>query len=305
MKKKWKDGWKKKSRHLKRYRKRYAVLNGLRFMMTFKTKENLENATEIIDLLQLKKIEVIDNENKQYRFDIIVDNVIFSFASFSLKEREAWIAKLNSSLSIFQTCVITQDTNGDIMYGCKHCKQNCCFKAKCCNKWYMCTYCHNEMQDNIKNGHTLDRKSIISMHCMKCGKEQKPSQYCSFCKNEETNQPYCMARYFCEKCCFWDNNKNSTIFHCDGCKLCRFGNKEDFVHCDACGVCLNKVYYKVHKCNEQSTQCECPICNDFLHTSDKAVTFWPFCGHAIHVECMKDYLKFDNQCSICRSPYIL
>ena len=47
--------------------------------------------------------------------------------------------------------------------------------------------------------------------------------------------------------------------------------------------------------------------DEYIHMSNKAVTFWPKCGHAIHVACMQDYLQYDTDsigCPICRNPWI-
>ena len=55
---------------------------------------------------------------------------------------------------------------------------------------------------------------------------------------------------------------------------------------------------------DQSTKCDCPICGDYLHMSDKPVTFWTNCGHAIHVKCMEEFLVYDTLCPICREPWV-
>ena len=140
-------------------------------------------------------------------------------------------------------------------YGCQHYRRNCYIKSKCCNRWYFCSYCHDEREDalNIPNilkalrskdetedieAHTLDRSQIDWMTCVHCGKEQKAGNYCI--------NPKCrikMARYYCHKCKFWNNDANVKLFHCDGCGVCRTGNKEDYQHCNKCGVCLTKVMF--------------------------------------------------------------
>ena len=53
----------------------------------------------------------------------------------------------------------------------------------------------------------------------------------------------------------------------------------------------------------EATKCDCPICGDYLHMTDKPVTFWTQCGHAIHVQCMEEFLAYDTLCPICRQPW--
>ena len=45
-----------------------------------------------------------------------------------------------------------------------------------------------------------------------------------------------------------------------------------------------------HKCIENKLFCNCPICDDWMQTSRKSSIFL-VCGHAIHSDCLKEYLK--------------
>ncbi|KAK6148496.1 hypothetical protein DH2020_019408 [Rehmannia glutinosa] len=50
-----------------------------------------------------------------------------------------------------------------LTFGCEHYKRNCKLLAPCCNKLYTCIRCHDDLTD-----HTVDRKAITKMMCMKC-----------------------------------------------------------------------------------------------------------------------------------------
>eukprot|EP00483_Globobulimina_turgida_P011726 UN11748 len=150
--------------------------------------------------------------------------------------------------------VITkQSKKGPILsFGCQHFRRNCSYLCSCCDKWYFCSYCHDDIESGFFNsGHTLQRKNIIAMKCCNCGKEQKANKKCIKCN-------IWMGYYFCNVCKFWDNDCNHLLFHCNKCGVCRAGNSIDYKHCDKCGVCLEDAFYKNHKCIEQSTKCDCP-----------------------------------------------
>ncbi|KAL7623890.1 hypothetical protein AAE478_005446 [Parahypoxylon ruwenzoriense] len=61
--------------------------------------------------------------------------------------------------------------------------------------------------------------------------------------------------------------------------------------CVSCGQ-------KDHKCIERSTDCDCPICGDYMFTSPKAVCFMK-CGHSIHRQCLDQHMKVAYKCPIC------
>lgn len=54
-----------------------------------------------------------------------------------------------------------------------------------------------------------------------------------------------------------------------------------------------------HKCIERSLESDCPICNEFMFTSRKPVTFLP-CGHAMHQKCHSKYIRTNFTCPICK-----
>ncbi|KAK7756399.1 hypothetical protein SLS62_001625 [Diatrype stigma] len=51
-------------------------------------------------------------------------------------------------------------------------------------------------------------------------------------------------------------------------------------------------------CIERVTDCDCPICGDYMFTSPKAVCFMK-CGHSIHRGCLDDYMQTSYKCPIC------
>ncbi|KAL2890910.1 CHY zinc finger domain protein [Ceratocystis lukuohia] len=71
------------------------------------------------------------------------------------------------------------------------------------------------------------------------------------------------------------------------------GLGKDFFHCK----------YS-HKCIERATDCNCPICEDYLFTSRKAVVFME-CGHSIHRSCHDKYLATGSyKCPLCSKAII-
>eukprot|EP01083_Nonionella_stella_P129401 392690_1 len=302
------EGWLfKKSRVLKQMRKRWIVLMG-NTIYSYKHKQQYnEIPTEVISTHHITSISVPKHHSNGYYFDVGMDNKItFTFCAETKQHHALWLNELYKLIDINRCMVITkQHKNGTILsFGCQHFRRNCSYLCSCCNHWYFCSYCHDASEcvfttiNGVVNaGHELERCNIIAMKCCNCGKEQKPNELCVECK-------IVMAKYYCKICVFWDDDRRHSLYHCDKCGVCRYGKKEDFVHCDKCNVCLHKKFYKEHtKCMEESTKCDCPICGDYLHVTDSPVTFWNGCGHAIHVQCMEEFLVYDTLCPICREPW--
>lgn len=53
-----------------------------------------------------------------------------------------------------------------------------------------------------------------------------------------------------------------------------------------------------HRCIERSTDCDCPICSEYMFTSQQTVVFMQ-CGHGIHHECYKEHMRSSYKCPIC------
>ncbi|PWY81778.1 CHY and RING finger domain protein [Aspergillus heteromorphus CBS 117.55] len=172
--------------------------------------------------------------------------------------------------------------------GCHHYKRNVKLQCYTCKKWYTCRFCHDEIED-----HHLDRPKTENMLCMLCGQAQPAAQQCGHCGERA-------AQYYCHVCKLWDNDSNKSIYHCNDCGICRIGQGlgKDFFHCKTCSVCLPISIENTHRCIERSTQCDCPICGDYMFTSPETVVFMR-CGHSIHQRCLSEYAKNSYRCPLC------
>ncbi|EPE27334.1 RING/U-box [Glarea lozoyensis ATCC 20868] len=182
--------------------------------------------------------------------------------------------------------VIVEETEPQL--GCKHYKRNVKLQCSACAKWYTCRLCHDEVEDHI-----LDRKATKNMLCMLCGCAQGASEFCFEC-GERT------AWYYCGVCKLWDNDSNKWIYHCNDCGICRRGRGlgKDFFHCKTCGVCMSMSVEKNHKCIERVSDCDCPICGEYMFTSPHPVVFM-LCGHSIHKRCYDEHMNTSYKCPIC------
>lgn len=55
---------------------------------------------------------------------------------------------------------------------------------------------------------------------------------------------------------------------------------------------------KSHKCIERVSDCDCPICGEYMFTSLQPVVFM-ICGHSIHQACYYEHMKTSYKCPIC------
>jgi hypothetical protein len=53
-----------------------------------------------------------------------------------------------------------------------------------------------------------------------------------------------------------------------------------------------------HKCIERVSDCDCPICGEYMFTSPRPVVFM-LCGHSIHQTCYYEHMKSSYKCPIC------
>ena len=180
--------------------------------------------------------------------------------------------------------------------GCEHYKRGCSLKCPDCEEYHTCRFCHNEKWEyykDIKKQHIIDKQRVENIRCLECNEEQPVSNECIKCKLK-------FGEYYCEKCVFWDNDLSKEIFHCDDCKLCRVGGKENFQHCDNCGMCLLKSKFEEHNCRVSTFDGECPICFEDLKTSTEQLSLLR-CTHVLHEKCLLDYLQHQNlQCPLCK-----
>ncbi|KAI9049897.1 hypothetical protein LZ554_006045 [Drepanopeziza brunnea f. sp. 'monogermtubi'] len=172
--------------------------------------------------------------------------------------------------------------------GCTHYKRNVKLQCSACDKWYTCRLCHDEAEDHI-----LDRKATKNMLCMICSCAQRAGEFCVNC-GERT------AWYYCGVCKLWDNDADKSIYHCNDCGICRKGRGlgKDVFHCKTCGTCMSMANEKSHKCIERVSDCDCPICGEYMFTSPSPVVFM-LCGHGIHRACYDRHMKSSYKCPIC------
>ncbi|PHH90713.1 hypothetical protein CDD83_2867 [Cordyceps sp. RAO-2017] len=172
--------------------------------------------------------------------------------------------------------------------GCQHYERNVKLQCSTCHKWHTCRFCHDSKED-----HTLIRKETKNMLCMLCGTPQRASEACIKC-----NEP--AAQYYCNICKLWENRQSRPIYHCNDCGICRrgLGLGKDFFHCKTCRACITTSIQSSHKCIERSTDCDCPICGEYMFTSPKRVVFMS-CGHSIHKKCYDQHMKVSYKCPIC------
>ncbi|KAF7806148.1 zinc finger protein BRUTUS-like [Senna tora] len=237
-----------------------------------------------IAIRKVSRDSSLDLQKKSY----IIQNLLMS----------RWIVRQQISCSEVAVTSNGQEFPGQLpsyrdplkqIYGCKHYKRNCKLFAACCNQLHTCIHCHNEEVSD----HSIDRKSITKMMCMKCLMIQPISAMCSTasCRN------FSMAKYYCRICRLFDDERE--IYHCPYCNLCRVGKGlgVDYFHCMNCNACMSRSL-TVHICREKSLEDNCPICHEYIFTSCAPVKALP-CGHAMHSICFQEYTYFNYTCPIC------
>lgn len=186
------------------------------------------------------------------------------------------------------------DSPANTVFGCQHYQRNCKIECPTCQKWYVCRFCHDEVEN-----HKLVRSDVKHVLCMYCGVPQVPDEnYCIDCGQE-------LARYFCSICVLYDNDPTKDIYHCEKCGICRLGLGlgKDYFHCDECNICLSIDLKERHKCLSNNTHCNCPVCNEYLFTSVSKVVFMK-CGHLIHQACYDELSKHSYKCPVCKKTVV-
>ncbi|CAA7013653.1 unnamed protein product [Microthlaspi erraticum] len=174
-----------------------------------------------------------------------------------------------------------------LIFGCKHYKRNCKLLAPCCNQLFTCIRCHDEETD-----HSVDRKEITTMMCMKCLIIQPIGASCSNASCSSS-----MGKYYCKICKLFDDERE--IYHCPYCNLCRVGKGLgiDYFHCMKCNACMSRILAE-HVCREKCLEDNCPICHEYIFTSNSPVKALP-CGHVMHSTCFQEYTCSHYTCPIC------
>lgn len=172
------------------------------------------------------------------------------------------------------------------MDNCEHYFRNCKLVSPCCDKIYTCRFCHNENED-----HEINRFEIKEIICCKCNKQQNVSNQCVECNIE-------FAKYFCNKCNFFDDRIERNYYHCDKCGICRVANDKKYFHCDICNTCL--LFDENHKCNKNVFDNNCPICLENLFHSTRTSIILD-CSHSIHKDCLDKQIQNNKlNCPLCR-----
>ncbi|XP_047947774.1 zinc finger protein BRUTUS-like At1g74770 [Salvia hispanica] len=174
-------------------------------------------------------------------------------------------------------------------FGCKHYKRNCMLLTPCCDKLYTCIRCHDEQTD-----HSVDRKAVTEMMCMKCMVIQPIGQKCM----SQSCNGFSMGSHYCRICKLFDVER-LQIYHCPYCNICRVGMGLgiDYFHCMNCNGCMGKSLV-VHTCREKRMEDNCPVCKECIFASYTALKALP-CGHVMHSSCFKNYICSDYTCPSC------
>lgn len=198
--------------------------------------------------------------------------------------------KLKESLrrAVPHTCKSFNDKSHNIL-GCRHYKKNCKIHTECCNKWYVCKFCHNNKED-----HSLDTSNIDKIVCMECKTVQDVSNKCI---NEDCGITF--SKYFCTKCKYHNDDINTELYHCDKCNMCIKGSEDEFQHCDGCNMCMHISIINNHKCIANRNDSACPICHIMIKDSPAEPMILEQCNHIIHIDCFNSYIISNYKCPIC------
>lgn len=178
------------------------------------------------------------------------------------------------------------NNDGGSAAGCQHYKRKCKFYTPCCRKTYQCRFCHDSSENHVLRG-----DDVTKVVCANCGHKQGVEQTCQNCGT-------IFGRYFCYECKLFDD-EDKAQFHCDGCGICRIGGRENFFHCVTCNMCLPTHLEGKHKCIENLSRANCPICQEDIHTSREPSQIPP-CHHLIHKSCFDQLVRSGHYfCPVC------
>eukprot|EP00808_Paulinella_micropora_P007860 g59140.t1 len=106
----------KQSRHLKRWKKRWFVLQDST-LYSFKKEKDYQNPTETIDLRVFSSVKSSeDYTNRTHSFDVYSADMVFSMVASSETEKEDWIRAIGRAIVISRT-KSWQDDDGDADMG--------------------------------------------------------------------------------------------------------------------------------------------------------------------------------------------
>ncbi|GLG98987.1 RING finger and CHY zinc finger domain-containing protein 1 [Gryllus bimaculatus] len=161
----------------------------------------------------------------------------------------------------------------------------------CCNKIYTCRFCHDENET-----HPVNRKDVTELVCTKCDTRQKVQAECENCSLR-------FGKYTCLECKLFDDEEKNQ-YHCEGCGICRIGGRDRFFHCEKCNMCLPVKLKNKHKCVENVSHSNCPVCLEDIHTS-RIPCHIPDCGHLLHRTCFEELLQAGHYaCPSCQTSLL-
>lgn len=250
---------------------------------------NIQNNERLSDSEKKLQIREILIRSVQHNTDIPKQEKVKLYQSIMFNDYNNYL-KLKESLrcNIPYTHKSFNSRVNNIL-GCRHYKKNCKIYTRCCNKWYVCKFCHNN-----KENHTLDVENIEKIVCMECKTIQEISNKCS---NDECGIEF--AEYFCDICKYHNNEKDLDIYHCNKCNMCIKGSESDFTHCNTCNMCMHISIINNHKCIDNRNDSTCPICNIMIKDSPDEPMILEKCNHIIHINCFNSYILSNYKCPIC------
>jgi len=99
-----KEGWlEKQSRHLKRWKKRWCVLQEST-LYSFKKERSYISPTEVIDLRVFSSVKSSEElTNRPHSFDVYSSDMVFSMVASTEAEKEDWIRAIGRAIVISRT----------------------------------------------------------------------------------------------------------------------------------------------------------------------------------------------------------
>ena len=174
----------------------------------------------------------------------------------------------------------------EVVFGCSHFKRRCKLITPCCNAVHACRLCHDDKTD-----HKLDVKSVTHILCTECQATQPVGKTCIQCGTE-------FGKFFCGECRIFDDEDRGQ-YHCEKCGACVSGGRENNFHCDTCNLCLPIKLQENHKCMEDISRRDCPVCKEYMHTGGITLMLLR-CGHIIHFPCLQQLVSMGQYtCPVC------
>lgn len=105
-----KEGWvSKQSRHLRRWKRRWLVLENST-LYSFKAEKSYRDPTEVIDLRVFSSVKSSeDYTNKPNSFDVYSTDMVFSMVADTESEKEDWIRAIGKAIVLSHTKSLQED----------------------------------------------------------------------------------------------------------------------------------------------------------------------------------------------------